>query len=276
MRLKSGRRKGKRVDGIWRRLSRRRTAIGIGAMLVIVSLGGGGLAWQTDRANQAVARAVDAALAWTGYIGFSVDQIFVEGRRLVSAQDLRAAIGVTRGTPIFAVDLDQVRARVEALGWVKRASVARRLPDALLVAVVEREPLALWQHDDRFAVIGRDGEVITRQQIGAFSHLPQVVGADAASHAAALLRMVDAAPLIAERFDAAVRVSGRRWDLRLANDVVVKLPAHDAARALARAERAQAKTGLFDHGVTAVDLRVPDRMFVRLRDAEDLIARDQR
>ena len=276
MRLKARRRTAKRADSIWRRMSRRRTAIGIGTALVIASLVGGGIAWQPDRVNQEAERAVAAALAWTGHMGFSVDEIFVEGRRRVSAQELRAAIGVTRGTPIFDVKLDEVRARVEALGWVKHASIARRLPDALLVAVVEREPLALWQHDDRFAVIGRDGEVITRQQIAAFSHLPQVVGADAARHAAELLRMVDAAPRIAERFDAAVRVSGRRWNLRLANGVVIKLPAHDAAQALARAERAQAKNKLFDHGVTAVDLRVPDRMFVRLGDAEEFLARNRR
>ncbi len=274
MRLKKQRRK--QAQTMWRRLARRRTSIAIAAACGCAALLAGALVWQAERASQAVAQFADTTFDWTGRIGFAVDEIFVAGRRRVPASELRAAIGVTRGAPVLAIDLDEVRARVEALGWVKRASIARRLPDVLRVAVVEREPLALWQHDDVFAVIGRDGEVITRHQVGAFAYLPQVVGADAAAHAGDLLRMVAAAPRVAERFDAAVRVSGRRWDLRLDNDVVINLPANDVARALLRADRAQANGELFDRDITAVDLRAPDRMFVRVGNAGEILARDQR
>src|SRR3546814_15153620 len=44
------------------------------------------------------------------------------------------------------VDLQQIRERLLAQPWVADVSVSRRLPDTLAIRVVEREPMALWQH----------------------------------------------------------------------------------------------------------------------------------
>ena len=62
----------------------------------------------------------------------------------------------------------------------------------------------------------------------------------------------------------AVRVSDRRWNLRLDNGIDVRLPEKNLATALDRLEEFQRKHALFDHDVIAVDLRVPDRLIVRV------------
>ena len=38
-------------------------------------------------------------------------------------------------------------------GWVKDARVSRRLPDTLVIDIVERKPAALWQNEGRLALI---------------------------------------------------------------------------------------------------------------------------
>jgi cell division protein FtsQ len=147
---------------------------------------------------------------------------------------------------------------------VKRAEIARRLPDVIFVRVEERAPLALWQHDGQIVLIDTDGAVIQRDELGEFARLPMVVGEDAPAHAAELIGLLGTFPEIAGKLEAAVRVSARRWNLRLNNGIDVRLPETGLAPALARLDDLQREKDILDRDVIAVDLRVPDRLIVRI------------
>ena len=62
---------------------------------------------------------------------------------------------------------------------------------------------------------------------------------------------------------AAVRVGGRRWNLRLNNGADVLLPEGAEAPAMARLMELQTAQALLDRPVQALDLRLPDRLVVR-------------
>ena len=72
----------------------------------------------------------------------ALETISVEGNRRASAADIVAASGLTAGTPLPDVDVETVRALVEAHPWIQRARVVRVPPSVVIVSVVEREPLA--------------------------------------------------------------------------------------------------------------------------------------
>ena len=61
-----------------------------------------------------------------------------------------------------------------------------------------------------------------------------------------------------------MRVSGRRWNLRLRNGIDIRLPAEGLATAFERLSEYQREHALFERDVIAVDLRVPDRLIVRV------------
>ena len=157
-------------------------------------------------------------------MGFVVRDVFVDGRTETPKKTLLDAVAVKRGAPILAVDLEAVRQRVEALPWVRQASVRRVLPDTLVVDIIERRPLALWQHDKKFALIDEEGQVILRDDVGPFSDLMVVVGDDAPANATALVRMLASEPDLLPRVKAAVRVGGRRWNVHMDDGIDVKLP----------------------------------------------------
>jgi cell division protein FtsQ len=208
----------------------------------------------------AAARALSASAA----LGLVVTDIEVEGRKTTRAATILAALGAKRGTPIFAVDPERARRRLESLPWVRSATIERRLPGTLFVRLVEREPLAVWQHDGRQELIDRQGEVIPVKDLGRFSRLPTVVGADAARHAAALLAMLALEPQLAARVTAAVRVDDRRWNLRIDRRVEVLLPEDDPAAAWAKLARLERTTQVLQRNVEAVDMRLSDRLVLRV------------
>ena len=74
------------------------------------------------------------------------------------------------------VSLDAIRDRLLGYGWVKDARVSRRLPDTLTIQIVERRPVALWQHQQRFALIDITGRPLATTGLDRFAALPVVVG----------------------------------------------------------------------------------------------------
>lgn len=196
--------------------------------------------------------------------GLAVQEVTLEGHRNAPLDLVREAIGVQRGDPILSFDPHVAQERLELIAWVESAHVERHLSGAIRIRLEERRPFAIWQLDGRFAVIDREGKVVTTENIGQFGRLPLVVGTGAERVAAPMVDLMQAAPAVMDRTHALVRVAERRWNLRLRNGTDVLLPEGHEAAALARLAELQAAQRLLDRPLAAIDLRLPDKLVLRL------------
>ena len=215
-------------------------------------------------ASEMLAAVTDRAIALSAALGLVVTDIEVEGRETTDSATIMRALAAERGTPILAVSPSRAKQQLESLPWVRSASIERRLPHALFVRLVERRPLAVWQHGGKQELIDRQGEVIPVKDLGPFAKLPTVVGDDAPAHAAKLIDMLASEPELASRVTAAVRVDERRWNLRVDNAVDVMLPQDNPAQAWSRLAQLERSNNLLKREVQAVDLRLPDRLVLRV------------
>ena len=204
----------------------------------------------------------------TAEAGMTVQRIRTEGPRQSSADAIHAAVGVALGTPIFEVDLDAARERVQAVGWVESATVERHLPSTLHVRIVERTPVALWQRNRRLVMVDRTGTEIAGEAVHRFSHLPVIVGDGALDHMATLLDAMASEPALSARVRSAIWIGGRRWTLRFDNGLEAKLPESEVGAAWARLVREVGDHSLLDEQIAVVDLRLPDRTILRARPPE--------
>ncbi|MCA3248524.1 MAG: FtsQ-type POTRA domain-containing protein [Azospirillum sp.] len=241
------------------------------ALAVLVAFGAGGAyLWKAGAIDRVEDFADDlraGALNASARAGLAIGEVVVEGRERTSARDVLAVLDARRGGPILAFDPHAAKAELETLPWVRRAAVERRLPDTIHVRLEERVPLALWQSRGRFNVIDAEGREIAGVDPAAFARLPVVVGDDAPQHAAALVALLDTEPAMRARVSAAVRVGGRRWNLNLDNGVIVNLPETNAGAAYERLAQLARENGLVERDLVSVDLRLPDRLILRARDA---------
>jgi cell division protein FtsQ len=200
----------------------------------------------------------------TALLGLAVADVRVEGREATDRNTILAALGAAPGAPILAVDPSRAREQIEKLPWVHSAVVERRLPDTIYIRLVERKPLALWQHGGKLDLIDREGAVIPVTHLDRFAKLPMVVGEHAASHAAELIDMLTTEPDLAARVSAAIRVGDRRWNLRVDNAIDVLLPADSPASAWAQLASLERSSAILKRDVQVVDVRLPDRLVVRV------------
>ena len=228
-----------------------------------LAVGGPWALWRAGVAQQAIDTVQTQAIALTGLAGLVVDDVQVEGRTETRARDVLGALEVSRGMPILAVDPRAAKERLEQIPWVREAAVERRLPGLVHVRLVERVPMAVWQHDGRFMLIDRHGAQIETEEVGRFGELPHIVGEDAGAAAGELLRMLAAEPALERRVTAAVRVGGRRWNLRLDNGIDVMLPAENAAAAWSHLAEIERDHSVLGRDLKTIDLRLPDRLVLR-------------
>ena len=197
--------------------------------------------------------------------GLSVQEIRIEGREFAPREALLAAIGITPGDAILDFDPAAAKQRLEQIAWVENAHVERRLPGTILIRINERRAFAVWQREGRFSVIDREGRVMATERLEAFGPLPLVVGVGAERVAAPMIDLLRSAPEIADRVQAIIRVSERRWNLRLQNGADIMLPEGHEEAAITRLAELQARDRLLDRPLAAVDMRLPDRLVVRMQ-----------
>jgi cell division protein FtsQ len=261
----NGRREPDRPSRLKLWLRRRR---GLAKPAALALLGAGALGavalglYVADPAGR-VQALVENAAALGEAAGFELREIIVEGRRNTPRDLIHAAVGMERGDPMLAFSPEEARARLETIAWVESAHVERRLPGTILVRLTERTPFAIWQHNNRFAIIDREGKVVTSETLDAFGPLPLVVGAGADRNAAALYDLLVAHRAVLERTQAMVRVGERRWNLKLHTGVDVLLPEGQEAPALNRLAELHARHALLDRPLVAIDMRLPDRLVLR-------------
>ncbi len=137
--------------------------------------------------------------------------------------------------------------------------VERRLPDTLVVRLIERAPLPSGRMTAVFRLIDRNGETMGEQDVGRAAEeldLPLVVGPGAPEAATELFDEMKPYPDIRARLVGAVRVGQERWNLVLKSGATVMLPGEEQDTALSRLQALQHRIELLDRPVQVIDLRL--------------------
>ncbi len=259
----------RRRFGRWRSRIMRVPPPGVGvagsALLLAATLGYGVVAG--GHVADVVAWLKDARDEAASTLGFGIAAVSLTGPKEVSREEVLTTAGVTGRASLLFLDADAARARLMANPWIADAAILKLYPDRLQITVTERQAFALWQENGRLSVIAADGTVLEPFVEDRYRSLPLVVGRGAERQAEDFLAVVDRYPDIRALVRASILVAQRRWNLRLANGIDVRLPEGNVAPALDRLVMLDRERKLLSRDIVAVDLRLPDRVSVRLSDA---------
>ena len=247
------------------RLPPRGLGIAGSILLLAVTLGYGAIAG--GHVAAVVDWVKDARDGAANAIGFRIGAISLTGPKEVSREEILTTAGVTGRASLLFLDADAARMRLLANPWIADAAVLKLYPDRLQVTITERQAFALWQQNGRVSVIAADGTVLEPFVEDRYVGLPLVVGRGAERQAKDFLAIVDRYPDIRSVLRASVLVAERRWNLRLDNGVDVRLPEGNVEQALERLVTLDREKKLLSRDIVAVDLRLSDRVSVRLSDA---------
>ncbi|PTD24985.1 cell division protein FtsQ/DivIB [Sphingomonas fennica] len=232
--------------------------------LVALLIGGVAAGVWAMRLPQMVGTAAGEAV---GRAGFAVKKVEITGIDRMDRGPVEDAAFSAQELAMPLVDLAEIRGRLLQQGWVKDARVSRRLPDTLVIDIVEREPAAIWQHRQRLHLIDADGRVIAQLRLAGtpLPDLPILIGPNANYQVAALDRLLASSPQLKPMLDGATWVGDRRWDIRFRSGETLSLPEGEGQARAALAEFAERDRTmrLLGQGMLRFDMRNPGRIIVR-------------
>ena len=232
----------------------------LGATLSYGAIVGGHVAAVTDWLRGARDNAANA-------LGFGIAAVSVSGGSQVGREQALTLAGVTGRSSLLFFDAEAARARLLADPWIADAAILKLYPDRLLITITERRAFALWQRNGQVNVIADDGTVLQPFVEDRYRGLPLVVGSGAERRAKDFIGLLDRYPEIRSALRASVLVAERRWNLRLVNGMDVRLPDSDLQAAFDRLVKLDHDKKVLSRDITSIDLRLPDRVTVRLSDA---------
>lgn len=200
--------------------------------------------------------------------GLTVEKLIIEGELQTSEETLEASSAIVIGEALLALDIKNVKAKVEELSWIKTATITRKLPDGVVISVVEHVPAALWQIENKLWILSDEGVQITDENLQYFSDLPMISGVGADKELESLLTAVSGSTELFGRVETASWIGGRRWDLILKNGIKIMLPEDHMSNAWQKLVSFEIKEKLLARNILVVDFRLQDKTVVRLTPEE--------
>ncbi|HEV3275426.1 MAG TPA: FtsQ-type POTRA domain-containing protein [Terriglobia bacterium] len=111
------------------------------------------------------------------------DAVILSGNRYVQPADVADALGAGAQPNIFKVSLGEARSEVEAIPWVRSASLRRLYPNHLLVEITERTPVAYVNLQGALKLVDSEGVILEKPGQASFD-FPVIAGIDPAMPAA--------------------------------------------------------------------------------------------
>ena len=203
-------------------------------------------------------------------VGFDIAVVTISGQVEMREPEILADAGISPKNSLLFLDAAQARVKLEAIALVKQASVRKLYPNRIVIDIVERTPSALWQKDGQVKTISADGAIIDDMRDQRFAALPFVVGEGANERLNEFNALLNAAEELRPKIRAGVLIGERRWNLKMASGVDVKLPELNPLAAMATLLRLQRQSRILDRDVLSLDMRVEGKVFARL--SEDAAA----
>ena len=196
--------------------------------------------------------------------GLIVREVIVEGRSKTKKSALLQALQVSEGDNILAINITEMKDRINKLPWVKFARIERHFPNKISLTLFERTPMARWQTNRKLKLIDVHGDVIPIVDLTRFSNLPIIIGKNAPKIAGQILNTLSNEPHLFRRVKSLTLVSDRRWDVQLDNQINVHLPEKNPGKAWAHLATVEQGHNIFGDQVQGIDMRLENQLIIKI------------
>ena len=196
------------------------------------------------------------------------DEINITGNQRVSKEQIVAVINKSKESLVKNKDLgyqplvqnliDDIK---EQLPWIKRLVISRAMPNILNITVEEYNPFAIWQKSNERFLTDKEGNLVPFENSPEFDNMVILSGDGANIHARSIFNILVIDPKLSSHVYSATWVGNRRWDIRLDNGLLIKLPENNIHKAWQNLIKIYNTEGSII-GLKTIDLRIVDKIYL--------------
>ena len=171
---------------------------------------------------------------------------------------------------LIGLNFNSIKEIVESSEWVKRASIKKVLPSTLKINVTENDPYAIYFQEGKSFLIDLDGSIITEINLNNYEDdLLFVRGENSPELLEQLIRDISITfPNLTQTLEEVEFIEKRRWNLKLNNKLLVKLPDEKIQQSLKNLKQLFEEQEVMESNIIEIDLRIQGRAALKVLDGK--------
>ncbi len=200
---------------------------------------------------------------------FQIKNVIIEGSEKSNISEIENNVTEFKGN-LIGLNFNSIKEIVESSEWVKRASIKKVLPSTLKINVTENDPYAIYFQEGKSFLIDLDGSIITEINLNNYEDdLLFVRGENSPELLEQLIRDISIAfPNLTQTLEEVEFIEKRRWDLKLNNKLLVKLPDENIQQSLKNLKQLFEEQEVMESNIIEIDLRIQGRAALKVLDGK--------
>jgi len=200
--------------------------------------------------------------------GFAIRKIEINGNEKVSNDEILAAMLQDElenlgEYPIVMLSLEHVKRNLSSVGWIEDIKIKKKLPGTVIINIAEREAVAIWQNNKEIWLTDKNGTLISKN-VKNYITLPIIVGKDNKKDVKEVFDILSFDESLNKQVKSFTRIGDRRWNVRLDNNILVKLPETEPEKAWKALIQFQKKDQILSKQIDYIDLRIEGQIVTGL------------
>ena len=206
-------------------------------------------------------------------LGFIVQDVDVLGIENLEKKQIIHHITYGKCKNLLCINLKLTKKKLEKLNWIKSAELKFVLPSTVQVIITEEKASFILKKENDYSTLNIQGKVIETNKFlkTKYSALLVLDGQDVKNNIYDLTKILDKSPTLAKSITGATFVSKRRWSLKYKYNIIIDLPELDPEKAFKQISDLDKKHGLLSNKLERIDLRLENRMIIKLKTDNELL-----
>ena len=200
---------------------------------------------------------------------FQIKNVIIEGSEKSNISEIENNVTEFKGN-LIGLNFNSIKEIVESSEWVKRASIKKVLPSTLKINVTENDPYAIYFQEGKSFLIDLDGSIITEINLNNYEDdLLFVRGENSPELLEQLIRDISIVfPKLTQILEEVEFIEKRRWNLKLNNKLLVKLPDENIQQSLKNLKQLFEEQEVMESNIIEIDLRIQGRAALKVLDGK--------
>ena len=173
------------------------------------------------------------------------------------------------GKSIFLIPLKKIANEIREIKWVKNINIKSNYKNTLIVIIEEEIPLGIYDNNNQRILFSEDLIVLdTIQNNSNYNNLITFYGSNSLHNSKKLFINLDND--FEQSVESATYIADRRWNLKLKNQIILKLPEKNINRAITNYKNINlnfSNTDLKD--IESIDLRINNNAIIKYKDKKN-------
>ena len=191
---------------------------------------------------------------------FRIKNIEIQNNVLIKNTEITDKLTHLHKKNIFLINNNDIEKPLKKVNFLKKIEVKKKYPNTILIKVIETKPIAfLYKGNEKYIIDSSSNLIIFKDNISS-ENLPEIFGNNAENNFIFFFNLLSKNNFPLNKIKTYYYFQTNRWDLRLLNNKLIKLPFNNTNDAIIKCIELLSRQDFKKYNT--IDLRVNDKIIV--------------